>query len=83
MFPLNSSASAQASDPPIPGAPADLRLIRLPEALSVVGLKRSAWLDLVRAGRAPQPVKLGRATAWLSCELQSWICERVREARGL
>lgn len=57
-------------------------LIRLPAALSRVGLGRSAWLDLVREKRAPQPIKIGRATLWLATEVDAWVRERVRQARG-
>ena len=56
-------------------------LIRLPAALARVGLGRSAWLDLVREKRAPQPIKIGRATLWLATEVDAWVRERVRESR--
>jgi prophage regulatory protein len=63
--------------PPAPG-----RLIRLPGTLALVGLQRSAWLDLVRKRKAPQPVKIGRATLWVESEVQAFIAERIRESRG-
>jgi predicted DNA-binding transcriptional regulator AlpA len=62
---------------------ADERLGRLPSVLQTVGLGRTAWLDLVKAGKAPQPVKIGRATLWRMSEIQSWIAERVRMSREL
>ncbi|QLA16239.1 helix-turn-helix transcriptional regulator [Desulfolutivibrio sulfoxidireducens] len=41
------------------------RLIRLPEVLARVGYKRSRFLDLVRQGVFPRPVRIGpRAVAW-------------------
>jgi prophage regulatory protein len=41
------------------------RLLRLPAVLDRVGYKRSRFLDLVRQGVFPAPVKLGaRAVAW-------------------
>ena len=41
------------------------RLLRLPQVLDRVGYKRSRFLDLVRQGVFPRPVKLGaRAVAW-------------------
>jgi predicted DNA-binding transcriptional regulator AlpA len=48
-----------------------------------VGLQRSAWLDLVRKRKAPQPVKIGRATLWVESEVQAFIAERIRESRGV
>jgi prophage regulatory protein len=58
------------------------RLIRLPVCLELVGLGRSAWLDLVREGKAPKPVKIGRATLWLESEVCQFIADRVRQHRG-
>lgn len=57
------------------------RLIRLPATLSLVGLGRSAWLDLVHKGRAPRPVKIGRASLWVETEVHAFISERIRESR--
>jgi prophage regulatory protein len=57
------------------------RLVRLPDALQAVSLGRTAWLDLVKSGTAPQPVKIGRATFWVWSELQAFIAERIRQSR--
>ena len=57
------------------------RLIRLPECLQSVSLGRTAWLDLVKEGAAPQPVKIGRATCWVWSELQAFIADRIRQSR--
>jgi prophage regulatory protein len=60
--------------------PAPLRLLRLPEVLVRVGLGRSAWYDLVRAGRAPQPCHLGeRCVAWPEHEIADWVAARIAE----
>jgi prophage regulatory protein len=79
-------ASAGASLPPIPGdgagnAPADERLIRLPDCLQMVRIGRTAWLDMVKDKQAPQPVKIGRATFWVWSEVQGFIAERIRLSR--
>jgi prophage regulatory protein len=55
------------------------RLVRLPECLHIVGMGRSAWFDLVKAGTAPQPVKIGRAALWVTSELQRFIADRIAE----
>lgn len=57
------------------------RLIRLPETLETVRLGRTAWLDLVKAREAPQPVKIGRATFWVWSEVQGFIADRIRQSR--
>jgi prophage regulatory protein len=57
-----------------------LRLLRLPEVLARVGLKRSAWYELIGAGRAPQPCRLGqRCVAWSSREIDAWVEARIAE----
>jgi len=57
-----------------------LRLLRLPEVLDRVGLRRSAWYELVGAGRAPQPCRLGlRCVAWSSIEIDLWVAARLSE----
>ena len=57
-------------------------LIRLPAVLQTVQGGRTWWLDLVKAGKAPAPVRIGRATFWQMSALQSWIADRVRESPG-
>lgn len=50
------------------------RLIRLPEVLSRVGLKRSTWYARLSAGTAPMPVHLGpRVVAWRESEIDEFI----------
>lgn len=58
------------------------RLLRLPATLDRVGIGRTAWLDLVREGKAPKPLKLGRATAWVESELADWLREQIRTRRA-
>lgn len=57
------------------------RLIRLPATLHAVELGRTAWLNLVKAKQAPQPVKIGRATFWVASEVQRFITDRIRQSR--
>ena len=58
------------------------QLLRLLAVLATVQGGRTWWLDLVKARKAPQPVKIGRSTFWLSSEVQAWIADRVRESRA-
>jgi predicted DNA-binding transcriptional regulator AlpA len=58
------------------------RLVRLPTVLQTVQTGRTMWLDLVRAGKAPASVKIGRATFWQMSEIQAWIAARVRDSRS-
>ncbi|WP_246139627.1 helix-turn-helix transcriptional regulator [Parahaliea aestuarii] len=46
------------------------------------GLKQSRLYELVSEGAFPPPVKLGRASAWVSTEVQQWIADRIAERDG-
>ena len=78
------SATSRSLEAPeaTPKTPGTDRLVRLPAVLQTVQGGRTWWLDLVKAGKAPQPVKIGRATFWQSSQIQIWIADRVRESRG-
>lgn len=48
--------------------------LRLPQVLAVFPVSRSTWWAGVKAGRYPQPVKLGeRCTAWRAEEIRALI----------
>lgn len=49
-------------------------LVRLPEVLAMVGLKRSAVYGLIQQGRFPAPEKItARVSAWRVRDLFSWL----------
>lgn len=57
--------------------------LRRAEVLKRTTLGRTTLLAMVREGRFPRPVRLGkRRSAWLAAEINDWIGERIRE-RGL
>lgn len=59
------------------------RLLRLQEVLHRVGYKRSRFLDLVRQGVFPKPVKLGaRAVAWTESSIDELV-DRLASGRGV
>ena len=52
------------------------RLLRLPEVMQRVGLKRTAIYDRMKAGSFPKSRKLGpRYTVWIESEIDAWIKE--------
>ena len=58
------------------------RLLRLPAVLDRVGYKRSRFLDLVRQGVFPRPVKLGaRAVAWPESQIDELV-DRLAAGKG-
>lgn len=63
--------------PPQPTQPATINpqaLLRLPQVLELIPVSRSAWWAGVRAGRYPQPVKLGPATTcWRAADILAFV----------
>lgn len=59
--------------------PAPDRLIRLPEVMARVGLRRTAIYQRMREGRFPQSRSLGpRCTVWIEAEVDAWIAQISR-----
>jgi len=58
------------------------RLMRLPECLNATAQGRTAFLDAVKAKKAPQPIKIGRATMWIEAEIAAYIEGRIKASRG-
>ena len=56
------------------GEKASDRLIRLPEVMARVGLRRTAIYQRMREGRFPRSRRLGpRCTVWIEAEIDAWI----------
>ncbi|MBL8352646.1 MAG: AlpA family phage regulatory protein [Burkholderiaceae bacterium] len=72
--------TASGTAPAVAGLPD--RLLRLPAVLLLTGRGRTVTLDDVKAGRFPAPIRVGRATLWSEREIQGWIADRIRTARG-
>ncbi len=54
--------------------PAPPRLIRLPEVIARVGLKRSSIYQRMAEGRFPKGRSLGpRCVVWVETEIDAWI----------
>jgi prophage regulatory protein len=55
-----------------------IRLLRLKDVISTVGMKRSWILQKVNEGKFPKPIKLGdRANAWRESDIIEWIERRA------
>jgi prophage regulatory protein len=61
-----------------------LRLLRLVEVCSRIGLGRTSLYDLLQAGEFPRPVRLGkRCVRWQSNLVEAWILARIAEGRAV
>lgn len=55
-------------------APRRVRLIRLPEVIARVGIKRSMIYRLMGEGRFPKSRSLGpKCAVWVEAEIEDWI----------
>ena len=58
-------------------------LVRIRQVVSVVGLSRSTWLEMVRRGEAPKPLRIGPSktlTAWRVQDIRSWLAAQGGES---
>ena len=59
--------------------PSETRILRLPEVLARVGLRRSTVYQLMDTGEFPASVRLtANAVGWLSSDVDAWIAGRQR-----
>lgn len=65
-----------------PGQVPALRMERMADLQGRVGLKKSQLFQLIKDGEFPKPVKVGRASLFVSAEVDAWLSERIRQARG-
>ena len=55
------------------------RLLTRPEVESRCGIARSTIYRLMRAGKFPEPLRVGpRAVRWPASEIEEWLAERPR-----
>lgn len=54
-----------------------MKLIRLPEVLDRVGLKKTAVYKMMAEEEFPRPVKIGTSSAWVEHEITEWIAARM------
>lgn len=59
-----------------------MKLIRLPEVLKRVSLKKTTVYSLISEDEFPKPVKLGSVSAWVEHEIDQWIAERVADRQA-
>ena len=54
------------------------RLIKLPEVLATLGMKKTAWYDGIKAGKYPKPIKRRpRDTVWPMSAIQKIVSDTI------
>lgn len=57
-------------------------LIRRKEVERLTALSRSRIYDLMKQGKFPKPVRLGKmSVAWQETEVREWIASRIADSR--
>jgi len=74
---MNTTKLSRSSNPaPAPFPPAR-RTLRIAEVLHRVGVSRTTWWRLIKAGVAPAPVKLSpRCVGWYDDAIDAFIASR-------
>ena len=63
----------------LPQIPPPARLLRLPEVMDRVGLRRSAIYQRMSEGRFPKSRSLGpKCAVWVEAEINDWIDQVAR-----
>lgn len=71
---FGAEASAAPVAEQLPVVPAQMRLIRLPEVIARVGIKRSTIYQRMAEGRFPRARSLGpKSAVWVESEIDDWI----------
>lgn len=69
---VEGNAAAAATIEPVSASPP--RLLRLPEVMDRVGLRRSAIYQRMSEGRFPKCRSLGpRCSVWVEAEINAWV----------
>lgn len=59
-----------------------VRILRLPDVMSRVGLRRASIYLHITNGSYPKPISLGaRAVGWLESDIDGWIAARIEVTR--
>lgn len=72
VAPQNKVSTASCGE----AVPSPVRLLRLPEVMARVGMKRSAIYQRMSEGRFPKSRSLGpKCAVWVEAEIDDWIRE--------
>ena len=62
---------------------APTRILRLPEVINRVGLKRASIYSAIAQGSFPKQIILNaRAVGWIEQEIEDWLAMRVKASRS-
>jgi prophage regulatory protein len=52
----------------------DERILRIPQVIELTGLKKTSLYLMIKSGKFPRPVRIGkRAVGWKLSDLKEWL----------
>ena len=54
-----------------------IRFIRLPEVLTLVGLKKTTLYNLIQQGDFPKPMRIGASSFWTNEDVREWQLKMI------
>ena len=58
-----------------------INLLRLDHVLEAMPLSRTTFINMVKRGEFPKPIKIGRVCFWIENEVQAYLRQKAAESR--
>ena len=59
-----------------------INLLRLDQVLVAMPLSRTTFINMVKRGDFPKPIKIGRVCFWIENEVQAFLRQKATESRN-
>ena len=59
-----------------------INLLRLDQVLVAMPLSRTTFINMVKRGDFPKPIKIGRVCFWIENEVQAYLRQKAAESRN-
>ncbi len=60
-----------------------INLLRLDQVLVAMPLSRTTFINMVKRGDFPKPIKIGRVCFWIENEVQAYLRQKAAESRNI
>lgn len=57
------------------------QLVTMVFITQLTGLTDKWFYKLIKDGKFPKPIKLGRSSRWLQSEVEAWLQQRIAQSR--
>lgn len=57
------------------------QLVTMTFITQLTGLTDKWFYKLIKDGKFPKPIKLGRSSRWLESEVEAWLQQRIAQSR--